>query len=304
MNALIIGLGAAGKRHKRVLTTFGANIFTVSNHTAPSHVNFRLIQDAIKAQNFDYIIIANEPSKHELAYETVRSAGFQGKVLIEKPLNFKRERSQMKLYPQTFVGFNLRYLGAVKYLRGLLAEIESEIIQVNLNYGNSTDNWRIGENKETSYSRSVIKGGGVLRDFCHEIDLASWIFGVQDLQYAYGSRIGTYMIDGEDYVKLLLTGNQKFLVEITLNSLQKIPSRNIQIVTHTKNIGIDLLSGIVSINNNIESIENSIDQTYFDMHNDILNLNSASIATVQDGLLVDKIIGLAEQCMQQNRGKL
>jgi len=303
MNALIIGLGSAGNRHTGVLSKFGFDIFSVSTHLDSGKNNFHTVQDAMDSNDYEYVVITNETSKHQFTYDLVRTLGFKKKVLIEKPLNFKDIGPSTHLDSDAFVGFNLRYLPAVKYLREYLAVVNDEIIEVKMEYGNSTDNWRNGKNREFSYSRSIVSGGGVLRDFCHEIDLACWIFGVQELQFSYGNRMGEYMLDGEDFVKMIFSNNAKYLLEISLNSLQKIPSRTIRIVTHSRNIDINLLNGLITINDEVHRFENSIDQTYVDMHNDILNVNSESIATLQDGLLVDNIIRLAEEGMKQNRGK-
>ncbi len=304
MNALVIGRGAAGRRHATILSTLGYNTFTVSNHTPASHENFHSMFDAFDVQEYEYVVISNETSKHEATHENVRSMGYLGKILIEKPLNFSKNPLQMEEQPLTFVGFNLRYLPVIDHLRAYLAEMNEQIIQVNLNYGNSTDNWRTGENRESSYSRSALTGGGVLRDFCHEIDLACWIFGVEELLYSYGDRLGDFMLDGEDFVKLILTNQRKYLVTITLDSLQIIPKRTIQVVTLNKNIEINLLNGVVRINNEILRFDYSIDQTYVDMHTDILTPSSVSAAKIQDGFKVDNIICQAEGFMQQNRGTL
>ena len=274
----------------------------MSNHIPADYENFHSTLEAFNAHKYEYIVISNETSKHQATHEQVRSMGYIGKILVEKPLNFSIVPLQMEQDPSTFVGFNLRYLPVIDFLRAYLVEIEDEIIQVNLNYGNSTDNWRTGENSGISYSRSITTGGGVLRDFCHEIDLACWIFGVEELRYSYGDRLGDFMLDGEDFVKLILTNQRKYPVGITLDSLQKIPNRTIQIVTRNENIDINLLTGVVRINNKIQRFEYSIDQSYIDMHIDILSLSSVSAARIRDGLKVDKIICLAEDFMQQNRG--
>lgn len=303
MNALIIGLGSAGNRHTGVLSKFGFNIYSVSGHLEPSKNNFHTVQGAMASNDYEYVVITNETSKHQFTYDQVRTLGFKKKVLIEKPLNFKEIGPSTLLDASAFVGFNLRYLPVVKYLRQYLVEVNDEIIEVKMEYGNSTDNWRNGENKNFSYSRSLVSGGGVLRDFCHEIDLACWIFGAQELQFSYGNRLGKYMQDGEDFVKMIFSNNAKYLLEISLNSLQRIPSRTIRIVTLSRNIEINLLNGLITINDEVQRFENSIDQTYIDMHNDILNVNSKSIATLQDGILVDNIIRLVEEGMKQNKGK-
>ena len=301
MNALVIGLGSAGKRHAQILAAKGLKVFSVSSHFDNSENNFRTLREALDSIHFDYVVISNETSQHQASYDLLQTLGYKKKILIEKPINFPNDYHTTSLHSNTFVGFNLRYLPVIRDLKQSFTEIKDEIIEIRLEYGNSTDNWRNGDNRKLSYSRSVKRGGGVLRDFSHEIDLALWVFGVNELRYAYGTGMGDFMLDGEDYVKLILKGEQKYLVEVTLNSLQKVPSRLIQIRTSCDLIEFNLLNGVITWNNKIQKFDNSIEQTYIDMHDDILNSNAILTAKFHDGLLVDRIILLAEECMQQKR---
>ena len=169
-----------------------------------------------------------------------------------------------------------------------------EPISIEMVYGNSMNNWRGDSSGHKSYSRSKSEGGGVLRDFCHEIDLAHWMFGFKTVEYAFGAKIGEFMIDGEDLVNLVLGSTRKYKISIHLNSLQDVPTRTITVRTTKMDIKLDLINSMLSYGDVVESFEISTDYTYQKMHEAIISGDSSILATLNDGLVVDRIIEDAE----------
>jgi len=303
MNTLVIGLGSIGSRHVRVLEEMKHRVATVSQHLENSLTNYHELKKAILDHRPDYIVVANETDKHEHTFSLIKELGFGGKLLIEKPLNFKDNLCLDSGNPLTYVGFNLRFHPALTFLRNLLSSFEAKIIEVNFEYGNSTNNWRLGENSEKSYSRSDNTGGGVLRDFSHELDLARWLFEANEIKFASGRMTGTYMIDSNDYVQLILQSRKDFLVTVSLNFLQSYPSRTIRIFSTEGKIEIDLIKSLISVNGNVTSFENSENHTYTEMHRAILVGESLIPATLDEGLAVDALIRRAESQLITKRNR-
>jgi predicted dehydrogenase len=141
-------------------------------------------------------------------------------------------------------------------------------------------------------------GGGVLRDFCHEIDLAHWLFGFEKVEYAYGAKHGEFMIDGENLVCLTLGGIEMFKISISLNSLQNLPTRTITLHTIESEYKVDLINASLTYGDSVEKFEIDSDYTYQKMHEAILSGDSTLLATIKDGLSVDKIISDAESLFE------
>ena len=272
----------------------GIQVATVSLHLPLQNQNFHNIWIAISDFNPDYIVIANETFKHEGTISLISQSGFTGLLMIEKPLNSSLDASVYMKFKTAYIGFNLRLHPAVLRLKALIDIRRDEILGVQMHYGNSTSNWRPEALSRESYSRSVALGGGVLRDFCHEIDLAHWLFGVAKVEYAYGAKLGEFMIDGENLVYLTLGGLKMFKVSISLNSLQSLPTRTITVNTIESEYKVDLINGSLTYGDNVEKFDIDSDYTYQKMHQAILSSESISLATIKDGLCVDKIIDEAE----------
>ena len=294
MEIAIIGGGSIGMRHKRILETLGHRVFLVSRYQTNLVNVFPNLNELFANSSPDYVIVANETYKHDETIRIIKESSFAGLLLIEKPLNSKLSVESYSQFKACFVGFNLRFNPVILRMRELVNFQNFETLAIEMVYGNSTSNWRLDTSGHKSYSRSQSEGGGVLRDFCHEIDLAHWMFGFKTVEYASGAKIGDFMIEGEDHINLVLGGTRKYKTSIHLNSLQDVPTRTITIRTTKMDIKIDLINSILTYGDTVESFEVSTDYTYQKMHEAIIGGDSSELATINDGLVVDRIIEDAE----------
>jgi predicted dehydrogenase len=294
VNIVIIGGGSIGVRHKRFLEDLGHEVFLVSQHAKPSKKVFKSVEESFLINSVEYIIVANETYRHAETIRIIKESGYRGLLLVEKPLNSNLELDAYSQFKSSYVGFNLRFHPAVLRLKELIVLHGHEILSVDMHYGNSTSNWRPDAFSRGSYSRSVASGGGVLRDFCHEIDLAHWLFGFAKVEYAYGAKHGEFMIDGENLVSITLGGTKMFKVSISLNSLQTLPTRTITVRTIESEYKVDLIHASLTHGINVEKFEIDSDYSYQKMHEAVLSNDPTFLATIKDGLVVDKIIIDAE----------
>jgi len=290
MKIAIIGGGSAGIRHKRILEYLGHEVSLVSKHRPKSKNVFAEIDDLKALSVFDFIIVSNETNKHEEAIVSIKERKFRGILLVEKPLNSSLELVAYSQFKDSFVGFNLRFHPGIIRLKKLVDSLPHEIVSVEMYYGNSTNNWRPDVLSHDSYSKSVTRGGGVLRDFCHEIDLAHWLFGYRRVDYANGTKVSDFMVDGEDLVNIVLGGAKKFKVLIHLNSLQKTPNRSITIRTTEIEYKLDLVNSTLKYRDKTEKFELGTDYSYQKMHEAIISEDKSKLASMKDGKVVDNII--------------
>ena len=301
VNALVIGLGIAGQRHVSILKKLGFEVETVSRHSENGSANFRELSSSIDLRKVNYVVIANETYLHEKTYGCLEDLGYFGPVLIEKPLNFNHNDFDHKNAKNIFVGFNLRFHPAIISLREKISALDSEIIHVDLQYGNSTDNWRRSNDIRRSYSASITTGGGVLRDFSHEIDLVHWLFGKVKLMSAHGAKLGNFMEDGHDYVSFVLKGEAGTLINVNLNTLQSEPSRTIRIFSTLGAIEVDLIKNTINGLGRNELFDLRQDHTYLEMHMNIISNKDLTAATLSDGLYVDELIQDIENFIEESR---
>ena len=85
METLIIGAGSIGLKHGKVLRDLEHNVTFL---TKRKDLDFRSINDFGDLTNFEYIIIANETSKHISVLDRISAYTRTSKILVENPLHF------------------------------------------------------------------------------------------------------------------------------------------------------------------------------------------------------------------------
>lgn len=289
MKALIIGLGAAGNRHRSILTTLGYQVFSVSNHNLPSDLNYHSLSEALKDVEPNYVLVCNETSAHLSTLKELNKLNFTGTVLVEKPLDFKFQTFSFA-FKRVGVGFNLRFLSSIIELKKMLSKNELRIFSAEIYYGNLYTNWRSSAKNFNHYSSFKGKGGGVLRDFSHELDLLIWLFGEPKIEYVAGGKIGEVTIDSDDFWYVSMKTSQVPIINLHLDILDSIPRREIRLLTSAGTIWADLLNNeLVSPGVQVKC-EGNINDTYALMHSALISQKGESVATLEQALKVDELI--------------
>jgi predicted dehydrogenase len=298
MKTLVIGLGVIGQRHQAILTKLGHDTFTVSAHNPESATNFHCLFEAINKIRPEYVVVSNETSLHLETLLELEKLKFKGKVLVEKPLEFGLERSNF-MFKKIGVGFNLRYLTSIIELKKLISESDIKIFTAEFYYGNLFSNWRSANRITTQYSSLKSKGGGVLRDFSHEIDLIIWLFGIPKINFSIGGRIGEVTVDSDDCWQVSASTNLVPIISLHLNSLDSIPKREIRLLTSLGTIYVDVLKNQITSFKGEVNFSGGIDGTYELMHKDMIDNEGELIATINQSLEVDRLIYAIESIVDR-----
>jgi len=175
VKALVIGHGSIGQRHVRILRALGCDVAIISRRELGFQSCYTDLLRALEEHRPEYVVVANPTSRHLETITALASAGFAGKVLVEKPL-FGRSRTFIETpFSQFAVAYNLRFHPVVQRLRELL--LGEVIISAQAYVGQYLPDWRPASDYRQSYSASAAQGGGALRDLSHELDYLAWIFG-------------------------------------------------------------------------------------------------------------------------------
>jgi len=86
VNALVIGYGSIGQRHARILGELGCRVAVVSRRSIPFSPCFSTLKDALTGWCPDYVVVASRTNEHLKSVQDLARYGFQGRVLMEKPL--------------------------------------------------------------------------------------------------------------------------------------------------------------------------------------------------------------------------
>lgn len=310
MKILLVGCGSIGKRHLQNLNRLNEvkNIYVYSKvngclDTLKDKRKVALVRSLDNVQA-DLAIIANETYKHVDTAITLAKKGIN--LFIEKPLshclsaklNLLRKiigKNKIKLC----VGYNLRFLGAIKFIKTKLSKrILGDIYFVKIEVGQYLPSWRIGRDYRVSYSASKKRGGGVALDLSHEIDYMRYLFGDPRSWQVVKAKVSNLKIDSEDIVEgIYLFDN--FVCNVHMDYLQKNKKRIIRIEGSKGTLTCDLINKRIEIEVNgrkkvfADKKLFDIEKTYVD---EILSLiksvkqNREPEITLEDGVRVLELI--------------
>lgn len=293
-NALVIGKGSIGLRHADVLSLLGYSVLFVSRRASSGGVDYAKTLDALKAKNFDRIVLATETGRHSGDLLEIVKGGFLGNVLVEKPI-FKSS-SDAESFSKTdaiFVGYNMRFNPLVKKLHEKING--QKILSIQAYVGQNLNDWRKNRKGVETYSGLKSAGGGVLRDLSHELDLVNWLVGPLELRGASGGRLGDVTVDSEDYVTCTFSGRNGAAIGVTLSYLDHQTTRTMIVNTDKHTFKIDFISGEFWEDQVCEKIPFERNESYVAMHRALDENRRDVICDWKQGLSVLQLIEAIER---------
>lgn len=297
---LIIGFGSIGQRHASLFSQVGSKISVISRHAKQidnKKLHFysslaELPSDAL----FDYIIIANETSAHIQTLESILNIfkNFKTPILIEKPLaDSKSDLDVIRKYKllnqntPIYIGFNLRFLPVVLAAKNEIG-INTQLIRAEFHSHSYLPHWRPQQDYRITSSANRSLGGGVLRDLSHELDLAHWFCGDLSNLSIFGGQLSSLELNVEDNVHIIGKSTQCPLISVSLSYSQHIETRALRLITNEKTIMADLMTGKLHVSTQLDTFEKvhickDFNNTYRNMHADVLSEEHQTIANVKDG---------------------
>ncbi len=294
--AVVIGYGSIGQRHTRLLNSLGIMTAIVSKRHIDTGKSYLTIEEAIKSEQPEYIVIANETYLHEETLTRVQNTGYNHKILVEKPL-FAKETSQNYQFSSLYVGYNLRFHPIIQYIYELLKN--EEVISVNTYVGQYLPTWRPNTDYAKSYSADIIKGGGVIRDLSHELDYLNFLFGNWAEMTANGGQISNLSIRSDDYFSILYLTQTGINVSVEMNYVDRIIQRQLVIQTNNHTYKADFIGQTIQIDNEVKQFKIDQDDTYLKQHIALLNNQTDMLCDLQGGLDIVRMIEIAEKCSKE-----
>lgn len=302
MNIIVIGYGSIGSRHARILTDLGYRVAVLSKRKINYPLLYNSITDAIREFNPEYVIIANETSRHlDVLYELI-DQDFSGAVLTEKPLC--ANINAIKHFPKNrlkhlFVAYNLRFHPVIQKLKYIL--INEKVLSINIYVGQYLPEWRPNTDYRQHYSAIKDLGGGVLRDLSHELDYLNWLFGDWIRLVALGGHYSNLEITSDDLFSIMIEMKNIPIVNIQMNYLDRFSRREIIINTNMHTYKADLVNNQLQIDKQQYSFLYHRDMTYKLLHESILTNNFTDVCSLDEGIETMKMIEAVEQSAKLGR---
>jgi predicted dehydrogenase len=297
MNCVIVGYGSIGQRHARILKQLDCKVAVVSQRKIQFPITYSSLDIAIKQEEPNYVVIANQTNEHYYSLAELASYDFKGIVLIEKPLFHIAQDIPDNGFEKAFVAYNLRFHPIIKKIYDIVKKERTLYTQIYV--GQYLPSWRPERDYRKSYSAKTNEGGGVLLDLSHELDYLHWFFGDWDRMVAMGGKFSSLEIDSDDMYSMMLTMKKCPMVQIHVNYLDRISRREITVITENYTVKADLVQQTLQINEEIEHYQIDQDYTYYMQHKAIINGETDHLCSLDEGLSVLEMIHYAEQSKRQ-----
>lgn len=291
---VIIGYGSAGRRHASILRKFfnNSNIYVLTKQKIKVFKTFEKL-NYIKSINPDYIVIASETFKHFNQLKFLEKNFKNKKILVEKPLFHKDCDLKIK-NNIVYINYNLRFHPLFLKLKDIIKK--NKIYDVKFITNSFLPNWRKRKLSKKSYACSKSKGGGVILDLSHELDLIKNIFLKLKINYVDFSTKSNITNDSEDFLKLYAK-HGKVNISLDLSYYSQNEIRIILVDCKNSSFFIDLKNNVFKINNIKTSLDlkKNFNQNYtFSMvHNAIINgTNKNKLCNYNQAVKVLKFINL------------
>lgn len=289
---LIIGYGSIGKRHARLLHDMQCEVAILSQQPVRNFPVYADLQAALIGHAPEYVVVANETSRHLTTVRALAEARFCGKLLVEKPLSDQPSIWPAAGFEKAGVAYNLRFHPVLEALKSRLSD--DPVVSLSLRCGQHLSEWRPGRDFRLSYSASAAAGGGVLRDLSHELDYLLWLMGPWKRLAALGGNMSVLGIDSDEVWSLLLEMRNGIAATVNLSYLDRPACRDIIVITRGSTLRADMISGTLFVNGQPESFSTGSDDTYLAMHHEMLSDNPSKICSIKEGQSVMQLINATE----------
>lgn len=283
----IIGAGSIGSRHNNLLNRLGYSTVFVSLRSDLETQRVESIEDLVKNVDVSHVLIANETYKHAETVLSLQQNGFNGHLLVEKPLGFT-ELDNINNFASIHCAFNLRFHPGIEKLFDWASN--NKVISVEAYAGQHLSTWRPDRNLQETYSSSKALGGGVLRDLSHELDYLSWIFGKPTGVFALGGRFSQVTSDSDDNWAIISQNQNASTVSLQLNYLDIPGNRFIKAIAENESFHLNFSTGDISYGETSEKVSTERDDSYQMMLQSWMTGNYERLASLEDSIQVERQI--------------
>jgi len=257
---LVVATGSIGRRHAGNLIALGAEVTAFSYRGRPlidqaSGREVPMVDDwrrTVAETSVDAVVIANGTDQHiEVALEAARC----GKHLfIEKPLSHVLEGVEPLLAQVderrliVEAGFILRFHPNLRWIQQNLRSGElGELMHLRASVGQWLPDWRPGTDHRQAYSARRARGGGVIFDLIHELDIAHWLAGPVVDVAAMTRHVDCLEIETEAVAQIGLRMAGGALAQVHLDYVRPGYGRDMEIVCRHGVLCWDYVRGTVRL---------------------------------------------------------
>ena len=260
---LVIGTGSIAQKHINILKSLKYLVYVYSetnNEFFKKNLKINRLTNLDKLNIFEFVILANKTSDHLKILKILINQKIH--IYCEKPIfykkfNYQNIRKKIKKNEIIFHnGYQLRNDSKIKYIIKRLKKLKIKSFQVSV--GHDFHKWRKIDVRKDSYFSNTKKGGGVIFELVHEINLINLLFGKIKKIYTIKSNSKNY--NCEDVAASIIETKNKTVGTLYQDMFSNFFFRNIKIITNKEIFEIDLVKNIILIDDKIKTFKNSNSQ--------------------------------------------
>ena len=207
--------------------------------------------------NFDFAIVANKTSDHLNILKKLLKHKIH--IYCEKPIFFKKfnyRKIKNKIKKNKIVfhnGYHLRNDTKIEFIKKKLAKQKIKSFQVSVGY--DFTKWRVAPVHKKSYYSNTKKGGGVIFELIHEINLINMLFG--KIKKINTLKSKSKKFNCEDVAVSIIETEKEIVGTLYQDMYSNTLFRFIKIVTESDLFEIDLVKNLIIKNNKIKIFQDN-----------------------------------------------
>ncbi len=260
---LVIGTGSIAQKHIDILNSFNYSVYVYSKTNKKffkKNLKITRLANLSKLNNFEFTILANETTNHLKILKILIKQKMH--IYCEKPIYFKKFnyhhiRNLIKKNKIVFHnGYQLRNDTKIKYIQKKLKNLKIKSFQVSV--GHDFKKWRKAGIHKKSYFSNTKRGGGVIFELIHEINLINLLFG--KIKKISTIKSNSENFKCEDIAISIIETKNKILGSLYQDMLSNVLFRYIIIVTNKYFFKIDIANNLIIEDNKIKKFKNENNQ--------------------------------------------
>lgn len=247
MKILLAGYGSIGRKHAEIIQRHNIADVYIAEPNSKSAQDAALLVGEDKvfpcaaealAQHyiFDIAMVTTQTNHHIQSALEIADGNIRG-LFIEKPLSESTEGidrlikkcEEKKII--TMVGCNMRFYPTIAKMKDLADSGEiGRLLYGTFRYGQYLPACRPGTDYRETYSASREKGGGIILDDIHEIDLACYFMGDPSGFNATGGRLSKLEMTAEDFASVNIRFRNGSVGHILMDYIHPLYRRSLELV--------------------------------------------------------------------------
>ena len=251
---LVIGTGSIAEKHIKNLLklNYKVSVYSESKNKINKIKDINYLENLSNLSIFEFVILANSTDKH-LKYLKILIKNKKN-IYCEKPIFFrnfdilKMRKDIIKNKILVFIGYQLMVHDKIRYLQKQLKKekINSFVFEV----GHDFRKWRKKNSFKNNYFMDDRKGGGVIFELIHEINLIQNISGkIKYIKTLRKKIISKNITDLSISIIKTKNGSAGVLYQ---DMFSPYFFRNYKIITDNKIYELDMVNSKLKINNKVK----------------------------------------------------